>query len=94
MSIEPRLEFLGPDDAISICEEFTADLTALYNIGSNTAIWTINGIVIAEPTAATSSGTYSLTLWKLAVPHRRTLAVATMRFRIWAEGLFRLPLAA
>jgi gliding motility-associated-like protein len=57
---------LGPDDAISICEGSTADLTALYNIGSNTAIWTINGIVIAEPTAATSSGTYTLNVTNIA----------------------------
>ena len=40
----------------------TMDLTTLYAIGANTAEWTLNGVVVADPTAVNTSGLYTITL--------------------------------
>lgn len=40
----------------------SVDLTTLYAIGANTAEWTFNGVAVADPTAVSSSGIYTITL--------------------------------
>ena len=53
---------LGPDQSITECDGTVVDLTALYAIGANTAAWTESGVPVADPTAVTNGGSYTLTV--------------------------------
>ncbi len=57
---------LDPDQAVTECDGAMVDLTAMYATGTNATTWTANGVPVADPTAVTSAGTYTLTATNLA----------------------------
>ncbi|HEY0976691.1 MAG TPA: gliding motility-associated C-terminal domain-containing protein [Flavobacteriales bacterium] len=52
---------LGDDQSIVACEGQAVDLNAVFATGANTDTWTLQGVEVADPTAVTEAGTYSLT---------------------------------
>lgn len=51
---------LGPDQTVSICQNGAADLTALFNTTGLSTAWSVGGIPLSAPTAATDAGVYTL----------------------------------
>ncbi|MCB9169765.1 MAG: gliding motility-associated C-terminal domain-containing protein [Flavobacteriales bacterium] len=51
---------LGPDQAASICQGQSTDLTTAFNITGLTAEWTLSGNAVADPTSADAAGNYLL----------------------------------
>jgi gliding motility-associated-like protein len=51
---------IGADTAIIRCAGTAINLTSLYNTATLTPVWTLNGVVVANPTAVTVSGIYRL----------------------------------
>lgn len=51
---------IGDDNAVTICEGRTTDLTALYNTTGLISVWTINGNLVTDPAAVATGGTYQL----------------------------------
>lgn len=51
---------LGPDQSVSACEGATVDLTALYSVGADDATWSVNGFPVADASAVSNGGIYSL----------------------------------
>ncbi len=52
---------LGNDQSIAACDGEVVNLTALYNGGTNTLAWTITGAPVADATAITTAGNYTVT---------------------------------
>lgn len=53
---------LGPDQAVTICESSSIDLTALFDTQGMPAAWSFGGNAVAAPIAADAPGTYTLTV--------------------------------
>ncbi len=52
---------LGPDTSITICDGAGLDLSTVFATGSNSASWSLNGNVVADPGSVGEAGTYVLT---------------------------------
>ena len=52
---------LGADKQIIRCSDSSLNLTPLYNTTGLTALWTLNGSVVANPLVISNSGIYQLT---------------------------------
>lgn len=52
----------GPDQTVTTCANTATDLTALYAISTNAAVWTLDGSTVDDPVSATVAGMYTLTL--------------------------------
>ena len=57
---------IGADTAIIRCAGTAINLTSLYNTATLTPVWTLNGVVVANPTAVTVTGIYRLIASNLA----------------------------
>ncbi|MFZ1693805.1 MAG: T9SS type B sorting domain-containing protein, partial [Flavobacteriales bacterium] len=53
---------LGPDQAVTICESTSTDLTTLFDAQGLPYEWSMNGSMIAPPTSVDAPGTYTLTV--------------------------------
>lgn len=51
---------LGADQALSMCENTTLDLTSLYPTAGLTTAWSQSGVAVANPGAVAASGAYQL----------------------------------
>lgn len=56
------LPVLGPDQSITGCDAVAVDLTGLYATGADNTTWTLGGAPVADPTAVTEAGSYTLTV--------------------------------
>ncbi|MBL7963790.1 MAG: gliding motility-associated C-terminal domain-containing protein [Flavobacteriales bacterium] len=55
------LPALGADQQLTACMGTAVDLTTLYATGTATTAWTLDGAAVADPSAVTSAGSYTLT---------------------------------
>ena len=53
---------LGADEVASTCVGGSIDLTAFYSTVGLAAAWTLGGAAVADPTAVTAAGAYTLTV--------------------------------
>ena len=53
---------LGADEAVSACAGGAVDLTPIFSTAGLSAAWTLGGAAVADPTAVTAAGTYTLTV--------------------------------
>ena len=60
------LPVLGPDQSLTGCDAVAVDLTGLYATGTDNTAWTLAGAPVADPTAVTEAGTYTLTVTNAA----------------------------
>ncbi|MCB9183188.1 MAG: gliding motility-associated C-terminal domain-containing protein [Flavobacteriales bacterium] len=53
---------LGPDHQVSACDGTHVDLTTLYAVGADEAIWRVNGIPVMDASAVSEGGMYVLSV--------------------------------
>jgi gliding motility-associated-like protein len=59
VTVNPK-PLLGNDTIVAICQGFVTDLEFFYNTTGLATNWTINGIVVANPSSVNTSGIYRL----------------------------------
>ncbi|HRD51371.1 MAG TPA: gliding motility-associated C-terminal domain-containing protein [Flavobacteriales bacterium] len=53
---------LGPDQALTICEGSSADLTILFDTQGLAPVWSVGGSIITPPSVAASPATYTISV--------------------------------